>query len=385
VERSFWTAQIERACRRRNVVWLSGVRRVGKTTLVSQLPGVRYFDCELPRVRIQIEDPELFLRRAGRGTIVLDEIHRLQNPSEVLKIAADHVPGLTVIATGSSTLAARKKFRDTLTGRKSEVWLTPMIWQDVVEFGADGDPIDRRMLHGGLPPLFLGDAPDDSVFAEWIDSYWAKDLQELFAVDKKASFFKLVELLFRQSGGMFEAQSFTGPCALSRQTVQHYLEILETTLLATVLRPYSGGSAAELVHQPRVYMFDTGFVAYFRGWESLRREDRGHLLEHLVLGELQARFARSAIFYWRDKQKHEVDFVLKPTRGAAVIAIETKATASAFDPAGLAAFRRRHPKGTNLLVCLDALDRSVRSIGGLELDVIPYAALGALLDTWRPR
>jgi hypothetical protein len=380
VERSHWIERIARARANHNVVWLAGVRRVGKTTLAKALPHARYFDCELPRIRVELEDPELFLRRAGSGLVILDEVHRLTNPSELLKIAADHFPKLAVIATGSSTLAARTKFRDTLTGRKSEVWLTPMIWRDVVDFGRADESIDRRMIHGGLPAFYLGDAPDDAAFAEWMDSYWAKDLQELFVVDKKASFYKLVELLFRQSGGMFEAQSFTGPCELSRQTVQHYVEILGTTLLATVLRPYSGGGTTELVHQPRVYMFDTGFVAYFRGWDKLRAEDRGALLEHLVLTELQARFLPSAMFYWRDKQKHEVDFILKPKRGTAVTAIECKASASGFDPAGMAAFRRHHPAGTNLLVCLDAPRRSARKIGGLELDVVPYAALGDLLD-----
>src|SRR5439155_4436163 len=63
----------------------------------------------------------------GRSTgrrIVLDEIHRLPNPSEMLKIAADHYPRTRVIATGSSTLGASTKFRDTLAGRKRDLWLT---------------------------------------------------------------------------------------------------------------------------------------------------------------------------------------------------------------------------------------------------------------------
>jgi predicted AAA+ superfamily ATPase len=380
VERSFWIERIEAARARHGVVWLSGVRRAGKTTLARALAGARYFDCELPRVRAELEDPELFLRRLGRGLVVLDEIHRLPNPAEVLKIAADHFAGTSVVATGSSTLAARRKFRDTLAGRKADVWLTPMVWRDVADFGggAVGD-LDRRMLHGGLPGFYLGAVPDDAAFGEWIDAYWAKDLQELFVVEKKAAFFKLVELLFRQSGGMFEAQSMTAPCEVSRQTVQHYLEILETTLLATVLRPYAGGGATELVHQPRVYMFDTGFVAYFRGWDRLRAEDRGALLEHLVLGELQARLLRSQIFYWRDKQKHEVDFVVKPGRGAAVTAIECKASVGAFEPAGMAAFRRRHPTGRNVLVCLDVPRAGGRRIGGLEIEVVPLPELGAAI------
>ncbi len=63
--------------------------------------------------------------------IVLDEIHRLQSPSELLKIAADHYPRMYVVATGSSTLGASKKFRDTLAGRKRDLWLTPMCLPDL--------------------------------------------------------------------------------------------------------------------------------------------------------------------------------------------------------------------------------------------------------------
>jgi predicted AAA+ superfamily ATPase len=130
-------------------------------------------------------------------------------------------------------------------------------------------------------------------------------------------------------------------------------------------------------------MFDTGFVAYFRGWDALRSEDRGYLLEHLVLAELQARFVRSAIHYWRDKQKHEVDFVLAPARGRQVTAIECKTASSAFDPSGLAAFRRRHPAGRNLLICLESGAVSERRIGGLAVEIVPYEDLATVLDSLR--
>ena len=126
VTRHFWLSQIENAWQRRSVVWLTGVRRVGKTTLCQSLPNQEYFDCELPRVRRMLEDSQAFLEGRQGQRVVLDEIHRLQNPSEILKIAADHYPDIKIIATGSSTLGASKKFRDTLAGRKSELWLTPI-------------------------------------------------------------------------------------------------------------------------------------------------------------------------------------------------------------------------------------------------------------------
>ena len=381
VRRSFWIDEIERGFSRRPIVWLAGVRRSGKTTLVRDLDGASYHDCELVRVRRSLEDPELFFRKASAHTIVLDEVHRLANPSEVLKVAADHFPKLRVVATGSSTLAAREKFRDTLTGRKQDVWLVPMIAADLDAFGSDD--LEGRMLRGGLPPFFLADPIDDASYEEWIASYWAKDLSELFVIDKKPAFTRLVELLFMQSGGLFEAQPLAAACEVSRPTVQHWLSILETTLLATTLRPYHGGKAAEIKSQPKVYGFDTGFVAYFRGWDALRDEDRGHLLEHLVLGEIAARFGTSRLHYWRDKQKHEVDFVLELGRRRELLAIECKSAAARFDPAGLQAFRRRHPRGRNLVVTLRSTETHTTAFGDVEVEFVPYLDLPARLEALR--
>ncbi len=73
VQRHFWLDLIERACRTRSVIWLSGVRRVGKTCLCQSLPAVEYFDCELPRVRRMLVDPESFLDGLRGRRIVLDE------------------------------------------------------------------------------------------------------------------------------------------------------------------------------------------------------------------------------------------------------------------------------------------------------------------------
>ena len=102
------------------MIWLSGVRRVGKTFLCRSLPRVAYFDCELPRIRRELQDPEAFLAGVAGKRVVLDEIHPLPHPTELLKIATDHFPDIRIIATGSSTLGATTKFRDTLTGRKRE-------------------------------------------------------------------------------------------------------------------------------------------------------------------------------------------------------------------------------------------------------------------------
>ena len=354
VDRQFWHNRIETAWKHRSIIWLSGVRRVGKTCLCQTLSDIEYFDCELPRVRRLMEDPQAFLESVGDGRIVLDEVHRLPNPSELLKIAADHYPQIQIVATGSSTLGASAKFRDTLAGRKSELWLTPLIQADLADFNRVD--LHHRLLHGGLPPFFLETELPEPDFQEWIDAYWAKDIQELFRLERRYSFQKFTELLMAQSGGVFEASRFARPCEVSRTTISNYLSVLEATFVVHVIRPFSSHRATEIVAAPKVYGFDTGFVCYHRGWSQLRQEDLGSLWEHFVLNEIMAHTQSRDIRYWRNKRGQEVDFVLTRARGLP-IAIECKWAASGFSPGALLAFRRQYPEGENFLVAHD-VDRS---------------------------
>ena len=372
VKRDHWLERIETAWRKRNVVWLTGVRRAGKTLLCKSLKDVEYFDCERPRVRRQMEDPEGFLDGLKGRRVALDEIHRLPNPSELLKIAADHYPDIRVVATGSSSLGASSKFGDTLTGRKVDIRLTPMILADNAAFGNPDLP--HRMLNGGLPPFFLSDNPPDAEIQDWMDAYWAKDIQVLFRLERQASFQKFVELVLSQSGGIFEASGFASPCGVSRPTISNYLSVLAATHVAAVLRPFSTHRSTEIVAAPKVYGFDTGFVCAMRGWDRLRSEDMGTLWEHLVLNELQAGLPRAGIGYWRDKRGHEIDFVLSG-RGMKPLAIECKWRADRFDPANLASFRGAYPQGANLLVTQDAERTYKKTIKGLEVTVCPLKCL----------
>jgi predicted AAA+ superfamily ATPase len=379
VYRHYWLDLVERAWKRRSVLWLAGVRRAGKTFLCRSLDGVEYFDCELPRTRRLMEDPEGFLRERRGQRIVLDEVHRLANPSELLKIAADHFPETPILATGSSTLEATAKFRDTLAGRKETVWLTPMITADLADF--EQKDLSHRLLRGGLPPFFIADVFPERDFQDWIDAYWAKDIQELFRLERRWSFQRFVELLFTQSGGVFEATRFAAPCEVSRQTISNYLTALEATFVAHVVRPFSSRRSTEIVAAPKVYGFDTGFVSYYRGWDTLRAEDLGILWEHYVLNEIQGRLQHRTPRYWRSKRGAEVDFVM-PHRGEkGPTAIECKWKAASFDAAALAAFRRLYPEGENFIVATDIDTPYRRAYDGFEVEFVSLDQLIARLSS----
>jgi len=382
VQRKNWEKRVEQAWLERSVVWLAGVRRVGKTCLCQSLKNVVYHDCELPRIRRTMKDPEAFLDDLRGQRVVLDEIHRLANASELLKIAADHYSDVRIVATGSSTLGASVKFKDTLAGRKRDLWLTPMTAADLGDFG--NPRLGHRFLRGGLPPFFLAKTLPEQDFQEWMDAYWAKDIQELFRLERRSSFQRFVELVLAQSGGIFEATRFARPCEVSRTTISNYLGVLEATFVAHVIRPFSTHRPTEIVAAPKVYGFDTGFVCYYRGWSRLRAEDMGHLWEHFVLNEVQATRQIRGLRYWRDKRGHEVDFVVA-IRGEPPLAIECKWSADEFDPSGLAAFRRQYPEGDNYVVSHDVGRSYRRKHVGLDVRYLPLSSLINRLTRMTPR
>jgi predicted AAA+ superfamily ATPase len=202
----------------------------------------------------------------------------------------------------------------------------------------------------------MGKKLPEKAFQNWMDSYWAKDIQELFRLERRSSFQRFVEPILSNSGGIFEATKYARPCEVSRTTISNYLNVLESTYVAHVIRPYSSHRPTEIVAAPKVYGFDTGFVCYYRNWHDLRPDDLGYLWEHFVLNEIHAVLQSRRINYWRDKRGHEVDFVLL-RRGRDPVAVECKWSADTFDPKNIAAFRRRHPGEENYVVVTD-IDRS---------------------------
>ncbi|MFA5075450.1 MAG: AAA family ATPase [Candidatus Babeliales bacterium] len=344
---------IQKAWTERSVIWLMGVRRVGKTSLCQSIENIEYFDCESPKTRQLFVDPEVSLESHQNKYVALDEIHRLDNPSEFLKLAADHYPNIKIIATGSSTLGASAKFKDTLTGRKIEIWLPPMLFQDMKLFG--NTDIRHRFLFGGLPSFFIAKDLPEKYFQEWVDAFWAKDIQDIFSIGKRAAFQKFTELLLANSGGLFEASRYAISCEVTRPTISNYLNVLEETFVVHIIRPFSTHKPTEIVMAPKVYGFDTGFVCHAKGRGELRAEYTGSMWEHCVLNEINGQL-QTAINYWRDKSGHEIDFVIVNKKNNSINAIECKFLTQQDDStlASLAKnfefFRQNYKSGENFVV-----------------------------------
>jgi len=143
------------------------------------------------------------------------------------------------------------------------------------------------------------------------------------------------------------------------------LDIFQITHVIHLLRPYAEGGRRELLAQPKLYGFDTGFVCHAHGWDHVRPEEAGLLWEHLVLDTLLS-LPLAKIHFWRDKQQREVDFVLPRSRGT-VDAIECKWNPDSFSPDHLHEFRRIYPAGRNIVASPNIGRAYRRRLGGIDV------------------
>jgi predicted AAA+ superfamily ATPase len=367
VKRPFWINKIHHAWETRSIIWLSGVRRVGKTTLAKMFSDAIYLNCDLPSVVRRLEDPETFYSSLKQNSVVIfDEIHRTADPSRLLKIAADEFGGLRILATGSSTLQATQKFKDALTGRKHTIYLPPILWMECTELFRITD-LDQRLMQGGLPEPLQMTHKDVSFFSEWADSFYARDIQELFSIRNRLGFMKLLHFLMRQSGGHVDYTNLAKLCDLSRITIKAHIEAMSVAHAVFLLPPYAGGGRRELTQRHKCYAFDTGFVSFFKGWDQIREDDRGLLWEHITLDVLRAFYSPSDLFYWNDKSGREIDFILKISSDE-IHTIECKINPDQFNSKTLMIFRGYYPGGKNYVISPNIPAPYQRSYGDLRVE-----------------
>ena len=350
------------------ILLLVGARQVGKTSAMHLImnrlrervnpQNIHFFDLEDFRILDLInKGPAVFIHFLHseyqisnmKQYLFLDEIQYADNPSNFLKLIHDHHPQFKVVASGSSTLSIRQKFKDSLAGRKrvfqihtlsfreflifrnqhklAEL-LLPSIFVDIktiqainwdrMRFHADelSGMFEEFALYGGYPAVVLNHDKNDKVelLLEIVGSYVRKDIKDLSRIDNITGFNRLIQLCAAQCSKLVNVAELSSTLGISKQTIEKYLFLLENTFIITLLLPYFTNKRKEITKMPKIYMQDTGLrnsiLSDFAPLGS--RADKGEIVENVVLSQLmKTKSSLTNIFFWRSLSKAEVDFVVK--------------------------------------------------------------------------
>lgn len=297
----------------KKMVFLSGPRQCGKTTLVLQMLE------ELPHIYLNWDDQDHRKRILKRWWsdeetyVALVEIHKYSRWKNFLKGTYDTQKNAhRFIITGSAKLDVFKKGQDSMLGRFFSWRVHPLCLSELKHsFNNDNENNLQKLLSlGGFPePFFDG----REVFArrwrkEKSQLVFRQDIQELESIKD----ISLLELFY---GSLIERVS--SPVVLSNiardleiapKTAKSWLNVLEKTYSVFVVHPFGRGVKKAITKTPKVYLYDNGEVV---GDEGAKFEN---LVATLLLKKIQFLEDLSGdkyeLNYLRDKNGHEVDFVI---------------------------------------------------------------------------
>lgn len=325
------------------VLVLYGARRAGKTTLVREIlrefdGSDLYLNCDEPDIRLSLEGCTSTGLKRLFGDVrlaVIDEAQRVKDIGLTLKLAADSLPDIQVIATGSSSFELANRTVEPLTGRKFEFHLHPLT---LTEFEQTGTPFEvrrllpERVVYGMYPEVSCAALPKaEAVLRELAGSYLYKDVLAWKDIRHPEILDRLLRALALQTGSQVSYSELSSTLGIAAETVETYVRVLEQAFIVFRLPPYSRNLRTELRKLRKIYFWDTGIRnAVLNDFRSLEnRPDAGAIWENFVISERMKALGNAGLsrrsYFWRTHQKQEVDY-LEEADGS-LLAAEIKRTA----------------------------------------------------------
>ena len=320
--------RLERSVAPGKVVVVYGPRRVGKTTLIRRYVQQHDRDAlvvtgEDIAVREYLESQSLDRLRAfvgGRRTLIVDEAQYVRQIGLNLKLLADHVEGLRIIATGSSSFDLARQTGEPLTGRKYTLLLLPLAQLELREVEAAHETkarLEMRLIYGSYPEVVLMEANEDRelYIRELVASYLFKDILQLEGVRHTDKLLRLLQLLAFQVGREVSVSELGTQLGMNKNTVDRYLDLLEKAYVIYSRGGFSRNLRKEITKSRRYYFYDNGIRNGLIGnFNPLSlRDDTGALWENYIMVErlkynlYTGRLVESR--FWRTYDQQEIDLV----------------------------------------------------------------------------
>ena len=308
------------------VILIWGARRVGKTTLVKSVvenfTDARYLNCELLQNKEALEtsNSEILASFLGKSRyLVFDEAQSIKNIGGILKIIHDTFPEKKIIATGSSSFHLHQQSGEPLTGRSREFIMTPLSFEEVVEYEdmiTANARIENILRFGLYPEIYT--KSESFVIDELeniVSNYLFKDILQFENLKKPDVLYNLIKALAFQIGSEVSYNELSNKVGVHVNTVKRYIELLEQNYVIFRLPALSNNPRNEIGKSQKIYFYDCGIRnAVIRNFNPLsHRNDIGQLWENFVVSEKRKinlnhkRYVNS--YFWRNYQKKEIDYI----------------------------------------------------------------------------
>lgn len=329
------------------VLLITGPRQVGKTTMLEHLIEIegrgrtKISLDDLTERELAKTDPKMFFQ-IHQPPILIDEVQYAPELFPYIKIMVDsrHTPG-DFWLTGSQLFKMMEGVQESLAGRVALLHLPPLSQSEIMgcpenlPFSLDLALLNERQKHrpvldtptifhhifqGGMPSLVSGAYQNSSIFySSYIDTYMERDVRRLSNSIDGLKFFKFLRAAAARTSQQVNYKGISDDAEIDQNTAKSWLQILAALGIIFFLHPYSNNVLKRTVSTPKLYFYDTGLVCYLTRWSSketaMEGAMSGALLENYTISEIVKTYQNAGqeayLYYYRDKDAHEIDLLLE--------------------------------------------------------------------------
>ena len=326
----------------KNALVITGMRQVGKTTLIKQVfneinaPKL-WFDFDNPLDLMMFEEVDynniyrnlerISGAKGERIFVFIDEIQNLPEITKIIKYHIDHYQ-VKYIVTGSSNYYLKNLFPESLSGRKFLFILPPLSFQEYLYFNDknynevhsnDFDLItgaqnrvdyEKRSIDynnyiefGGFPEVVL--TPDietkKAVLKNIFASFFEKDIKILTDIKDIKELRDLILLLVPRTGNLLDVTKLSGELSINRVKIYNYLEFLEGVFFIQLIPKFSKSIDRSIAGGKKVYFSDTGIL------NIIGKVNEGQLFENAVANQLKN---YGSLSFYNQRNTAEIDFII---------------------------------------------------------------------------
>ncbi len=387
----------------RQMLIFFGLRRAGKTTLLYQIINfllstktirplnILYYtfdeqEHDLDRL-VEVYQQEILqgsIAEHDRIYFLFDEVQKLDDWTNKVKMLYDHYPNIKIIMTGSAGLTLTKNTKESLAGRFFEFCIEPFSFDEFITF--KDVPVDKTREHvykreiinlyreylknGGFIEAVAFDeiALKKYIKESLLERVLYKDIPESFGLNRPQLLFRLLTIIAAHPGMYLDYKNLGNDVKVDQRTIAAYISYLEYSLLINKLYNYSGNMLTSEKKIKRIYLANISFVTALRTGTT----DYSVLLENFYAGLFKARF------FYRSPQKQEVDIITVKHDRLLPVEIKIKEKLRTKDVASVTKFMKHFQCERALVITMN--DERVETADGRTITMLPYWRYWSILN-----
>lgn len=331
-------AVIESRLQQQKVSLVLGARRVGKTALLQNIHKqnstnslwLNGEDADVLRLLEHRSEAAYKRLLSGKNLLIIDEAQYVPDMGRKAKLMIDTIHPLHIILTGSSAFHIQQS-GEPLVGRSLTYYLYPVAQSELEENSLQAKQhLEDRLIYGGYPEeIGILDLKEKGQYlTELINTYLLKDILSFEDLRNPKKLKDLLILIAWQIGHEVSLEELGRQLAMSKNTVERYLDLLCKVFVIYCRRGYSKNLRKEIVKNGRWYFFDNGIRnALIGNFNPLAvRHDVGQLWENYLLSERIKKnvYSQQIVnsYFWRTYDHQEIDLIEE--KNAAIAAYECK-------------------------------------------------------------